>query len=97
MTLTEAISQFEKCQSDYTITEQAIHSGATVVLQVTMPKQNTKLLSCVEMEGKELLQKHLVTLDNRIGELKRIIKQKVDEDTTRTVSSYKEVDTFDKE
>lgn len=97
MTLTEAISQFEKCKSDYTITEQAIRGEANVVLQVTMSKQNTKLLPCIEMEGKELLQKHLITLDNQIGELRRIIKQMVDEDTAHTISSYKEVDTFDKE
>ena len=87
MTLTETISKFEKCKSDYTITEQAIQCGATVVLQIAVPKQNTKLLPCIEMEGKELLQKHLIALDNQIEELRGTIKQMVDEDTTRTVSS----------
>ena len=96
MTLTEVISQFEKCKSDYTITEQAIRSGATVVLQIAIPKQNTKLLPCIEMEGKDLLQKHLMTLSVQIGELRKTIKQMVDEDTASS-SSYKEVDTFDKE
>ena len=97
MTLTEAISLFEKLKNNYIVTEQAVRSvDSTVSLQVTIPGQNTRLLSVVSTEAQEILQVHLNALSTQINILKQTIKQLVDEDESG-VSSYEEYDTFDEE